>query len=172
MERASRIFTFPKSHAYPPMWDIQRVLATRETQFKRWSGLILAYCRHHRIWRLRLIEMLDSPLFSNKNLKKWLTLPEIREIVDWMITDEGQKRAEWVSDNSDKTVCWIYWRRPEEWAEFIASWVRSSTFQAMIVTDPRRLRTLDRKIQSSLYMSSHRAKQLRSKVVLKVSPSS
>ena len=135
MEQARGPFIFPKSHAYPPMWDIQRVLATRETQFRRWSGLILAYCRHYKIWRLRLIEMLDSPLFSNKSLRKWLTLPEIREIVNWMTTNEGQKRAEWVSDSNDKTVSWLYWRRPEEWAEFIASWVKSTPSLAVADAD-------------------------------------
>jgi ESCRT-II complex subunit VPS25 len=120
---SNQAFKFPKLYAYPPMWSIQRVLATRQRQFKRWSGIILAYCRHSRIWRLNLVEALDTPLFRNTDIKKWLTLEEVHQIIDWMTGEEGLKRAEWVGGNDEKTVAWIYWRRPEEWAEVIANWV-------------------------------------------------
>ena len=116
-------FVFPKSYAYPPMWSVQRVVATRERQYRRWSDIILAYCRNARIWRFRLVEMLDTPLFHNRELRKCLSLQEVRDIIDWMTRDEGLKRAEWVSDGIDKSVAWIYWRRPDEWAEIILNWV-------------------------------------------------
>ena len=116
-------FMFPKSYMYPPMWNVQPAYATRERQLQRWSGIILAYCRHARIWRLRLVEMLETPLFHNAVLKKSLSLLEVRDIIDWMTRDDGARRAEWVDHGVDKSVAWIYWRRPEEWAEIVANWV-------------------------------------------------
>ena len=68
--------------------------------------------------------MLDTPLFHNRQLRKSLSLQEVRDLIDWMTRDEGLRRAEWVGDGSEKGVAWIYWRRPEEWAETISNWVR------------------------------------------------
>ena len=51
-----------------------------------------------------------------------MSLRDTREVVDWMCGKEGEERAEWV--DVGKMVCWIWWRRPEEWAEVVAGWVR------------------------------------------------
>lgn len=58
-------------------------------------------------------------------------LQEARTIVDWMVMPQedggGGRRAEWVpaasAGGSEKTIAWIWWRRPEEWAKVIADWV-------------------------------------------------
>lgn len=34
----------------------------------------------------------------------------------------GGRRAEWADGNA-KTVAWVWWRRPEEWAGILADWV-------------------------------------------------
>lgn len=34
----------------------------------------------------------------------------------------GGRRAEWI-DGGSKTVAWVWWRRPEEWAGILADWV-------------------------------------------------
>lgn len=48
-------------------------------------------------------------------------------MLDWMAKSEveggGGRRAQWV-DGSAKTVAWIWWRTPEEWAGLLADWVR------------------------------------------------
>ncbi|KAI4142417.1 MAG: hypothetical protein LQ340_007349 [Diploschistes diacapsis] len=67
--------------------------------------------------------MLDTPLFHNKKLRKWLSLQDVRDIIDWMTREEGLRRAEWVGTSSDRSVAYIYWRRPEEWAEIMSNWV-------------------------------------------------
>lgn len=38
-----------------------------------------------------------------------------------MCSKEGEERAEWVG--GEKGVCWVWWRRPEEWAEVLVDWV-------------------------------------------------
>ena len=72
--------------------------------------------------------MLERPLFHNKELRKGLALQEARDIIDWMTKDEGMKRAEWVGNGTEKSAAWIYWRRPEEWAEVILKWVYQTFF--------------------------------------------
>lgn len=122
-DSATDDFRFPKSYGFPPMWTLQRTLATRHEQFKRWSSLILAYCHHHRIWRLTLVDALNTPLFRNPRLRKSLTLEEVTEVLDWMTQEQGMRRVEWIGREGAKGSAWIYWRRPEEWADVINAWV-------------------------------------------------
>lgn len=119
----TKMFKFPTSYSYPPMWSIQRTLATRNRQFERWSHLILSYCRHYRLWRLSIIDALESPLFHNSKLRKRLTIAEAKQVLDWMAGDDGGKRAEWAGNGPEKGTAWMYWRRPEEWAEVVSTWV-------------------------------------------------
>ena len=62
-------------------------------------------------------------------------------IVEWMVSEEGGKRAEWVGDGSgsgsghgNRSVAWIYWRRPEEWAEVILNWIEETGQKGSVVT--------------------------------------
>ena len=121
---SSNTYKFHPYYSYPPFWTLQPTIQTREAQFKIWSSIILTYCRHHHLWRLTLVEALNTPLFRNLKLQKWLTLLEAREILDWMTRDEGARRAEWRGREGEKGSCWIYWRRPEEWADTLSTWVR------------------------------------------------
>lgn len=116
-------FTFPKAYNFPPQWSLQPTLSTRDAQFRRWSRIILLYCQYHRLWRLTLVDALETPLFHNAELRKRMTLTEARTILEWMASPEGEQRAEWVEKEGLKGTAWIYWKRPEEWAEVIAKWV-------------------------------------------------
>ena len=119
-------FPFPPTYFFPPFFTPQPNSATRLAQLQKWSSLIQAWCRHHRIYRLSLVEAVDSPLFHNAALRKRLSLSEVRNVVDWMARGEedggGGKRAEW-ADGASKTLVWIWWRRPEEWAGIVEDWV-------------------------------------------------
>ena len=58
-------------------------------------------------------------------------------IVEWMVSEEGGRRAEWVGDGSghgNRSVAWIYWRRPEEWAEVIMEWIEETGQKGSVVT--------------------------------------
>ena len=116
-------FKYPRSYSFPPFFTLQPNTATRHAQFTKWSSFILSYCRNHRIWRLSIIDALDTPLFYNSELRKRLSLHDAREIVDWMTKGEGAERAEWIGREGEKSVAWMYWRRPEEWAELLSDWV-------------------------------------------------
>jgi hypothetical protein len=60
----------------------------------------------------------------------------------------GGRRAEWVSDaggassvglgngaaQGPKTVAWIWWRRPEEWADVLVDWVEGTGQKGSVLT--------------------------------------
>lgn len=127
---ADTSFKFPATYSFPPFFTPQPNASTRHSQLQKWSALIQSWCRHHRIWKLSLIEAVETPLFHNAALRKRVSLSEARNIIDWMAKSEeeggGGRRAEWVSSSGgkgEKNEAWIWWRRPEEWAAVVADWV-------------------------------------------------
>lgn len=45
----------------------------------------------------------------------------------------GGRRAEWI-DGGSKSVAWIWWRRPEEWAGIVADWVEATGQKNVVLT--------------------------------------
>ena len=117
-------FRFPRLYHFPAFFTRQPTIATRDAQLRAWSDFILSYCRHHHLWRLSVVDAIDTPLFYNSKLKKRLSLADAREVLDWMTRKEGGERVAWVGKEGQKAVCWVYWRRPEEWAGILSDWVR------------------------------------------------
>ncbi|PWY80634.1 ESCRT-II complex, vps25 subunit [Aspergillus heteromorphus CBS 117.55] len=130
-------FQFPSTYSFPPFFTPQPNSATRTSQLQKWSSLIQSWCRHHRTYRLSLIEAIDSPLFHNTTIRKRLSLSDARDILDWMAGPEedagGGRRAEWI-DGGKKTVAWIWWKRPEEWAGVVADWVENTGQKNVVLT--------------------------------------
>lgn len=64
-------------------------------------------------------------------------LGEARAVLDWMAKAEeeggGGRRAEWI-DGGGKTVAWVWWRRPEEWAGILADWVEATGQKNTVLT--------------------------------------
>ncbi|KAL4959647.1 ESCRT-II subunit protein VPS25 [Aspergillus stella-maris] len=130
-------FRFPTLYAYPPFFSLQPNTTIRHSQFQHWSSLIRSWCRHHRLFKLSLVDAIDGPLFRNAELKKQLALADARTVLDWMSRGDedggGGRRAEWV-DGLAKTVVWIWWRRPEEWAALLAEWVENTGQKNVVLT--------------------------------------
>ncbi|GAM41582.1 ESCRT-II complex component [Talaromyces pinophilus] len=118
-------YTFPEVYDWPAFFTLQPNTQTRQAQMRRWANLISDWCRFHRTFRLTLTEAVESPLFYNARMRKRIGLQEARMIVDWMAMSQedggGGRRAEWVpasaAGGGEKTIAWIWWRRPEEWAK-------------------------------------------------------
>lgn len=137
-------FQFPPQYSFPPFFSLQPVLATRASQLNSWSLLIQSYCQHHRIWSLVLIDALPTPLFTNSTLSRHLSLRDVRAVIQWMSTPEGGNRAEWINtgaakkakveDGGEAGKCWIYWRRPEEWASALEEWVDRTGQKGTVLT--------------------------------------
>jgi ESCRT-II complex subunit VPS25 len=112
---------YPRDYFFPPFFTRQPILATHHAQRAKWASWILSYCRHHRLWRLSLVDAIDTDLFWNRKIDKRLGLADAREVLEWM---RGQGRAEWIAGGAEgRAVCWVWWRTPEEWAVAIAEWV-------------------------------------------------
>ncbi|KAK2809932.1 hypothetical protein FQN50_003346 [Emmonsiellopsis sp. PD_5] len=133
---SSTPFKFSATYSFPPFFTLQPNTTTRLSQLQKWSSLIQAWCRHHRLYRLSLIDAVESPLFHNAQLRKRLSLADARTIVDWMVKgDGGGRRAEWVGgDSGGKAVAWIWWRTPEEWAGALADWVEETGQKNTVLT--------------------------------------
>jgi ESCRT-II complex subunit VPS25 len=119
----SSIFHFPREHSFPPFFTRQPTLQTHHAQLQKWSSLILAYCRYNRLFKLSLIDSIDSPLFYNQRINKRLGISDVKEVVEFM-RKEG--RTEWIGGNGGD--CWVWWRTPEEWAGGIYEWVSLTIF--------------------------------------------
>ncbi|KAJ5089510.1 ESCRT-II complex component (Vps25), partial [Penicillium argentinense] len=137
-------FVFPPTYNFPPFFTPQPNSSTRLSQLQKWSSLIQAWCRHHRQFRLYLIDAIESPLFHNASLRKRLDLAEARAVLDWMAKSEeeggGGRRAEWLDASATggnaapKSVAYIWWRRPEEWADVLVDWVESTGQRGAVLT--------------------------------------
>ncbi|KAF2018945.1 ESCRT-II complex, vps25 subunit [Aaosphaeria arxii CBS 175.79] len=139
----SGAFQFPRLYSFPPFFNIQPVLSTRASQLASWSSLIQEYCRHHRIYTLTLVDALSTPLFNNSSLSRRLSLRDARAVIQWMTTTEGGNRAEWISAGNKKVKgeeggeagkCWIFWKKPEEWASALEEWVDRTGQKGVVLT--------------------------------------
>ncbi|KAG9239448.1 ESCRT-II complex subunit [Amylocarpus encephaloides] len=127
-------FPFPRFYNFPPFFSRQPTLQTHHSQLRKWSTLILNYCRHHRIFKLSLIDALDTELLYNKSLDKRMGIGEVREVVEFM-RKEG--RAEWAGEGGKGVggnEVWIWWRNPEEWASLFYEWVDDTAQKHTVLT--------------------------------------
>ncbi|KAK4034436.1 ESCRT-II complex subunit-domain-containing protein [Parachaetomium inaequale] len=51
---SSSTFPFPREYSFPPFFTRQTNLTTHHAQLTKWAALVLAYCRHHRLFKLSL----------------------------------------------------------------------------------------------------------------------
>jgi len=94
------------------------VLDTRKKQSQLWGDLILAYCKHHKLYELNLAEAQGTPLFTNAALKRKLPYEGIVTFVEDLVASGN---AEWVSE--DKARVSILWKNIDHWASAIMKWV-------------------------------------------------
>lgn len=133
-------FPFPPHHTFPAFFTLQPNTSTRRTQLQLWSDLVLTYCRYTRTFRLSPVDAADWTLFYNQSLRRGLALRDIREVLNFMAGPEGDHRAEWIDSASGKkgaveaAECWVYWRRPEEWAGLIEGWVDATGQKGTVLT--------------------------------------
>ncbi|RUP36178.1 putative vacuolar protein-sorting-associated protein [Jimgerdemannia flammicorona] len=154
-------FSPPATH-FPHFRRAQPTLSTWQNQSSLWASIILAYYRHHRLYRLELNETVGSgsELFENPRIKRRLPLEALQVIIDDMSTPNFPHHitltilpkirnpiigaheigtAEWdvagaTGRQLQKTQCFIYWRKPEEWANYISSWVSDNGMNNSILT--------------------------------------
>lgn len=130
--QSSTEFVFPKSYNFPPFFSPQPTALTRQAQLRKWSIFLQSYCRHYRIFKITIVEACETPLFHNATLKKRLSIKDAKAVIDYMVSSEGDERAEWLGP--DKSEAWVWWRKPEEWAALISTWVEETGQKGTVLT--------------------------------------
>ena len=125
-------FVFPPIHLFPPFYTIQPNALTRTSQFRSWSSLIQAYCRHHHTFKLTLVDALNLSLFNNTTIRKRLSEKDAKDVIEYMVSKDGDERAEWAGPQ--KAAAWIWWRKPEEWAALLEQWVSDTGQKGTVLT--------------------------------------
>ncbi|KAI0009366.1 ESCRT-II complex, vps25 subunit [Xylariaceae sp. FL0662B] len=124
-------FDFPREYHFPPFFTRQTNLTTHHSQLEKWSSLILAYSRHHRLYRVSASAPATEELFHNRRLGRRLGLADAREVFDFM---RRNGRAEYVNGDSAGDVVWVYWRTPDEWAALLEAWVDETAQKGAVLT--------------------------------------
>ncbi|KAI0903990.1 ESCRT-II complex subunit-domain-containing protein [Ustulina deusta] len=135
-------FQFPREYHFPPFFTRQPNLGTRHSQHSKWASLVLAYCAHHRLYKLSLTSPSTEDLFHNRRIGKRLSLADAREVLESMRRDG---RAEFIRSGGDNDgsggggsgegdVVWVYWRTPEEWAALLEAWVDETAQKGTVLT--------------------------------------
>lgn len=141
-------FQFPPHHSFPPFYTLQPNLTTLTRQLALWSSLIQSHCATTRTFKLSLSSASTSPLFANTSIHRSLDVLSIRRVLDYMASADGDKRAEWAVPGygggskritremsaEQKSAAWIWWRRPEEWAEMMYAWVDGTGQKGSVLT--------------------------------------
>jgi ESCRT-II complex subunit VPS25 len=149
-QTSSSDFPFPREYFFPAFFTRQTNLTIHHAQLTKWSSLVLAYARHHRLFRLTLSAAADSDLFFNRALDRRLAPPDIREVVDFMRKDGGAEylRAGSGSSNgggdasassaaaaaASGDVVLLYWRKPQEWAALVETFVDETAQKGSVLT--------------------------------------
>lgn len=124
-------FPFPRAYHFPAFFTRQTNLTTHHAQLSKWSALVLAYARHHRIFRLHLSAAADSDLFSNRRIHRRLSPADIRDLLDFMRRDG---RAEYLDAKDSGDVVFVHWRMPDEWAAIVEAYVEDSGQKGGVLT--------------------------------------
>jgi ESCRT-II complex subunit VPS25 len=131
-------YTFPPHYSFPPFFTRQPNPVTRSAQYASWSAHILSYSRHHHLWTLSLFDALPTPLFTNSTLNRSLSLPDAQDILSWMASPEGGERIEWLAAGKgggrSKDRCFVFWRKPDEWAREVEAWVADTGQNGSVLT--------------------------------------
>merc|ERR1712000_45068 len=115
-------FPFPKDYSFPAFFTRQPNLQTHHAQLEKWSALVLAYARHHRLFRLSP----THPVFHNEKLDRRFAEADVRELLEHMRKDG---RVEWVGNE-----VFVYWRKPEDWARKLEKWVEDTAQKGHVLT--------------------------------------
>eukprot|EP00667_Euglena_gracilis_P023503 EG_transcript_26577 len=107
-------FEYPACYFLPPFFFLQPVLDTQQKQKQMWGDLVIAYCRHHRLFEIDA----GCPLFCNKAIGRTLPTTAWGAVMQ-LLVDQG--RAEW-TDSKRKDRCFVYWTTPAGWADAIRAW--------------------------------------------------
>ncbi|KAJ3364472.1 Vacuolar protein-sorting-associated protein 25 [Kappamyces sp. JEL0680] len=120
-------FEYPSIYDFPPFFTPQPNQDTWAKQVDLWCDLLLSYCRSQHVFTLAANP--QSVPFTNQKISRSLPKQTIVEVLDRLVK---QSRAEWTT--KEKSLCYIYWNTPEEWANLISKWIYETGKQNSVIT--------------------------------------
>ena len=156
-------FVYPEFWNYPPYFTLQPIKETQQKQKELWRGLILAYCRHHRVFVVAPDDASEFPPFTNPAINR-----EARSLVQCcapaldcslrgrppprpasgprpaghlsrdaklaLLDDLVQRGGgEWLDGKAQRS-CLVLWRTPAEWAAALYAWAVGAGLKDAVVT--------------------------------------
>ncbi|CAD6898059.1 unnamed protein product [Tilletia controversa] len=151
----------PPIHSFPPFFTFQPNPTTLATQLGLWSELVLGFCQRRRIWSIDADGQWErtGELFYNRAIERRLSPNAIRTLLAHMVKQgsagydaptsngnrfrvasalplgAGASNSTAGSDSSNvPSRAWIFWRKPEEWADIIYRWISDTGQNRSIIT--------------------------------------
>ncbi|CAG2112820.1 unnamed protein product [Medioppia subpectinata] len=115
---------------FEPFFTLQPNLETRKQQLKAWRQLIVDYYESISGYVLDVNQSINEPLFRNNKINRQLSLDSIRVILNDL---HSNGLIEWL-DQKRQDKCYVYWKRPEEWAQLIHKWVEEKSLNNTVCT--------------------------------------
>ncbi|BGO96829.1 DUF852 domain-containing protein [Rhodotorula toruloides ATCC 204091] len=132
---ATSSFLFPSIWSFQPFFTQQPNPQTYAHQLALWTQLVLTWCRFTRTWRIDLShETCEKEPFRNAAIKRQVPLPFLRLIIESLVSAGSAEYNPKPTKNKPATGAWIYWKRPEEWAQVIYDWVKETGQTNSIMT--------------------------------------
>ncbi|KAL2914646.1 hypothetical protein HK105_205785 [Polyrhizophydium stewartii] len=117
---ATSAFECPAIHSFPPFFTQQPTADTWNKQRQLWCELVLAHSQHHRVFIIDADEVVGKAApFHNPAIRRSLPRETVVLVLEHLVS--ALKCGEW--ENKDRTRCWVFWRKPDEWASLIYKWI-------------------------------------------------
>ncbi|KDE05109.1 hypothetical protein MVLG_04452 [Microbotryum lychnidis-dioicae p1A1 Lamole] len=128
-------FVFPSLYSFPPFFTQQPTESTWSHQRSQWTTLILAYARHHRIFRFDISEATCThELFNNTAIKRRVNISMLRAIFNFMTSSGTAEYDTKPLKGQLPTGALVYWKTSDEWALAIYTWVKDKGLTNSIMT--------------------------------------
>ena len=114
---------------FEPFFTIQPNIETRRQQLKAWRQLIVDYYSAINQHVLDVNQAINDPIFKNDKIQRQLSSDSVRVILSEL---QSNGVIEWTDKKQDK--CYVYWKRPEEWAQSILKWVEDKSMHNTVCT--------------------------------------
>ena len=123
-------YKFPPIHNFKPFYTYQdQSLPASRLQMAAWIDIILHYMKSKKMNELDLDKALNTELFNNKAIGRQIRRSHAEMILARMVESQN---ASYIDEKKGKVK--IIWRKPEDWAEIIAKWARSNSYNDVIFT--------------------------------------
>ncbi|XP_054153329.1 vacuolar protein-sorting-associated protein 25-like [Oppia nitens] len=114
---------------FEPFFTIQPNIETRRQQLKAWRQLICDYYEVINEHVLDVNKAINDPIFKNNKISRQLSLDSLRVILDDM---QSNGLIEWIDKKQDN--CYVYWKRPQDWAQLVLKWVDEKALNNTVCT--------------------------------------